>query len=214
MPDYEIVDPRPVAASARYTYFLPPAERVAAVGVGDLVQVTVRAVPPSKKWDAERIWIKVLAADSEWLEGTLDSLADDMPPLPLGTIMRIPRTHVINVDFDDPAKDKAFPSSNREFWERCVVDQAVLDGSLLVHFVYREAPELTQETDRFPDSGWRIRADMRGVTEEDLAKREFEYVALGAVLNAEDSWIHLIDAPIGSAFIRNFETGEYEPSAD
>ena len=60
MPElYEIIDPRPIAASARFTFFLPSAARLGAVGKGDLVKVMMRAVPPSDKWDAERMWIEV-----------------------------------------------------------------------------------------------------------------------------------------------------------
>jgi hypothetical protein len=47
-----------------------------------------------------------------------------------------------------------------------------------------------------------------------MGERGAAYVALGAVLNRDDSWLELIDAPIGSAFMRDFETGAYEPVPD
>lgn len=64
--------------------------------------------------------------------------------------------------------------------------------------------------DRFPDSGWRIRGDMRA----GLGKRKAAYVALGAVLNRDDSWLHLIDEPIGARFEKDFETGRFNPTVD
>jgi hypothetical protein len=42
-----------------------------------------------------------------------------------------------------------------------------------------------------------------------MEERKFSYVALGAVLNRDDSWIGWIDAPIGTALMRDFETNKY-----
>jgi hypothetical protein len=207
---YEIIDPRPVAASAKYTFFCPTEARLAAIGEGDLIKVTMRAVPPSDKWDAERVWVKVASASPDWLEGTLESEPDDMPQLVKGAIVRTPRTHVIDVIFQSPDKEAALPNEpKREFWERCMVDQAVLDGALSVQYIYREEPDLTNDGDKFPDSGWRIRGDMRGVSDEELAQRRVAYVALGAVLNKDDSWLHLIEEPVGAAYERDFERDVY-----
>ncbi|MFN7620470.1 MAG: DUF2185 domain-containing protein, partial [bacterium] len=41
-----------------------------------------------------------------------------------------------------------------------------------------------------------------------------EYVALGAVLNKDDSWIDLLDAPVGSAFLRDFDTNTWVESKE
>ncbi len=46
-------------------------------------------------------------------------------------------------------------------------------------------------------------------TDEDLEARKLEYVAIGAVLNRDDSWVSHIDAPIGTALMRDFETNSY-----
>lgn len=212
---YEIVDPRPFAASAKYTFFLPSPASLDAIGKGDLVKVTLRAVPPSEKWDAERMWIKVTSEGPDWLEGTLDSQPDDMPGVFQGDLIRFQRTHIIDVIFENANKESVFAGKlEREFWERCWVEQAVLDGDLLVQYLYREEPSPMQEGDRYPDSGWRIRGDVRSVKVEDLAKRESAYVALGAVLNKDDSWIHLIDEPIGAAYEKDFETGVFVRESD
>ena len=65
-------------------------------------------------------------------------------------------------------------------------------------------------SDKFPDSGWRIRGDMRGIDLENLNSRKIAYVALGAVLNRDDSWVHLIDEPYGARFEKNYEAGIFE----
>jgi hypothetical protein len=208
----KILDPRPIAASAKYTYYLPPEDRLNAVAAGHSVQIVLRAIPPSEKWDAERIWLKVVLTGPGWVEGILDSDPSDMPLLRPGTTIRAPSTHIINVMFDDPKKEAALKADmRREHWERCLVDRGVLDGVLPVHYLYREQPNMTRDGDEFPDSGWRIRGDLRTASDEELRAREVAYVALGAVLNRDDSWIHLIDEPIGSAYERDFERRVYVP---
>jgi hypothetical protein len=206
---YEIIDPRPVAAAARYTFRLPSAAHLNAIGNGDLVKAVIRAVPPSRNFDAERLWIEVHSAGLEWLEGTLSNEPVDMPKLSFGANIRLLRTHVISVEFKDAEKEKTLPTPQREFWERCRVDQQVLDGDLPIQRIYREAPRRMRRGDKYPDSGWRIRGDMRGVSKEKLARRKIAYTALGAVLNIDDSWVHLIDEPTGAAYEKNFEQGTF-----
>jgi hypothetical protein len=42
-----------------------------------------------------------------------------------------------------------------------------------------------------------------------MEERKFSYVALGAVLNRDDSWVSWIDAPIGTALMRDLELNTY-----
>lgn len=44
-----------------------------------------------------------------------------------------------------------------------------------------------------------------------MSRRSVALVSLGAVLNQDDSWLDLIDAPVGSAFMRDFERDHYIP---
>ena len=92
MPDlYEVVDPRPIAAEAPYTFFLPPSALVDSVRPGDHVKAVIRAVPPSDKYDAERMWVHVTAIEGDWLDGELASEPADMPKLARGSAIRRPR---------------------------------------------------------------------------------------------------------------------------
>jgi hypothetical protein len=203
--DYEIDDPRPIAASAPYTFFLPSGVDTAAIRPGDLIKATIRAIPPSPEWDAERLWFTVTAAFDESVEGRLESEPSDMPRFPAGRTIEIPRAAIIDLIFADERPRTEGP---KEYWDRCLVDSAALKGLRPVEYVYREEPE-TRADDRFPDSGWRVRASIVDPEASEVEDEGVEYVALGAVLNKDDSWIDLLDAPVGSAFLRDFDTNTW-----
>lgn len=210
---YEIEDPRPVAADAPYSFYLPSADQVSAVAVGDLVKLIFRSVPASREWDAERMWVIVTAADEPRLTGTLDNHPRDMPQLKAGDPVTFDRWHIIDIDW---SADRAAPPppapARREYWDRCYVDDQILDGRLKVEYLYREEPDPTPEGHAYPDSGWRFRCDTRGITDAEYDDPSFSYIALAKVLNGDDSWLHLIDEPVGSAFLRDWSTGEFVPT--
>jgi len=51
---YDILDPRPIAAEAPYTFFLPSPSEIAAVGKRDLVKLLFDYPHQTEKWTAER----------------------------------------------------------------------------------------------------------------------------------------------------------------
>lgn len=211
---YSIDDPRPIAAEASYTFFLPSDARLAALAPGDMVQLIFRAVPPSEEWDAERMWAIVEKIEGDTLHGLLKSEPCDIASLKMDALISFRRWQVISII---PSEDRAAEPEEahpRDYWDRCLVDRCLYQEGLLVHFLYRETPQPLCEEDRYPDSGWRIRADYRDVTDHELEAGEVDFIALGKVLNVDDSWLHLIDEPVGSAFIRNWETGEFLPYSD
>ncbi len=202
---YAIDDPRPIAKEAPYTYFIPSAVHIDSLQVGDLAQLSFRGVPGN---NVERMWVEITERNNDEYNGKLVNTPLDLPQLRLGHLVRFKPFHCIGF-----RTDRNIPESPkvREYWDRCMVDRCVLDDGIPIYYIYREEPDMTQEGDKYPDSGWRIRGDYRNVSDEEFEARKHEYIALGKVLNADDSWIHLIDSPIGSAFMRNFESGKYEP---
>lgn len=206
-----IDDPRENAAVAPYTFFLPSENELLAIVPGDQVKIIVRSHPPSPEWDAERMWFTVTVASGEHLTGTLDNQPHDIPQLLPGAMLRFRRSDVTDIIWGaDRLTAPPRPTPRREYWDRCLVDQCVLDGDALVHFLYREQPDPATLDDEYPDSGWRIRGDYRNVDDAELDDREVAYVALGAVLNRDDRWLHLIDAPIGSGFIRDWTSHRFD----
>lgn len=212
---FTLDDPRPIKREAPYTYYLPSVQRLAVIEVGDEVQLLFRSTASDPKYDVERMWVVVQLVSEDSLVGKLLNKPFDMPGLKKGERVRFQRHHAISVLFRDKEKsNRIVESPQRDYWERCMVDRCVLDDAVPVGFIYREAPEPMREGDKYPDSGWRIRGDARGVSPEDVDDRKSAYVAVGAVFNRDDSWLPLIDEPVGSAFLRNLRTGNYDRQDD
>lgn len=209
---YEIDDPQPIAADAPYTYFLPSENELLALAPGDQVKLLFRSIPPGPKFEVERMWVTITDVDGDQISGELDNVPFDMPQIRLGDPVSFQRSDAIDILWSDDrtSRPPAAPP-RREYWDRCLVDECVLYEDVNVHYLYREEPDLAGEDDKYADSGWRIRGDWREASDEQVDERDSAYVALGAVLNRDDSWLRLIDEPIGSAFIRNWETGAFEP---
>lgn len=206
---YEVIDPRPIARAAKYTFFLPEQEAINSVQSGDLVKLIFSGKPPSQNWEAERMWVTVTEISAAMMKGILANVPSDLPQLRLGSPIEFQSWKIVDIRFKNGPPKNLNVSHQREYWDRCLVDREVLSGELPVGYIYKEAPRAKFE-EEFSDSGWRIRGDMRGQSEKIIDDRETEFVALGAVLNKDDSWVHLLDEPIGSAFVRNFNTGRYE----
>ena len=206
---FEILDPRPIAATAPYTYFLPSGPELAAVSKGDIVKLLFDYPHQTEKWAAERMWVIVESVEGHDFRGILDNDPDEpTSPLAAGDTLTFKRHHILSVAWENP--EAAPPAAEyREYWDRCLVDQCVLDRVEPVEYVYREEPDLAGEDDEYPDSGWRIRGRMGSASNAEMDDRAVAYVALGAVLNRDDSWLSWIDAPIGTALMRDFDTNKY-----
>lgn len=209
---FDLDDPRPIAKASPYTYYLPPIDHVAAVASGDLVKLIFRTTIGKHVYEAERMWVEVTNRSGENFEGLLKNEPFDMPHLQFDDPVTFKAFNVIDIDWDNAALESRGlqRGPEQQIWDRCMVDDAILDGSVKVEYIYREAPDMTQENDKYPDSGWRIRGDVRSMTDEQYENGTASYVALGVVLNKDDSWIHLMDEPVGTAYLRNWDTGLFE----
>lgn len=199
---WSLDDPRPMAKTAPYTFYIPQAFEVAALERGDLAKLIFRGDPPGPQWERERMWVEVREWDGKSGVGELANTPHDIPQLKVGTLVPFRDYEVIDLIYaDQDTGRRPRHQTEREWFDRCMVDESVANGQSPVGYLYREEPFPLREGEEFPDSGWRIRSG--------FGDEEPVYVALGSVLNHDDSWVGLIDAPVGSAFERDWDFGEY-----
>ncbi len=210
----EIRDISQTAKENPYSYYVPPQIHVDTIETGDHVKLLIGSLPPGREWDSERMWVRVTSIEGEQFFAELANIPLDIPCLKLGDPVTFRQNNIIDIK---PKEGRVLPEAEPQlsefFWDRCLVDSCVLDGSTRVGYLYREEPDMGKEQDSDPDSGWRIRG-YRGETEseEDYDNRKATYVALCRVLDQDDSWIHLIDEPVGAAFDLDINTGKFIPS--
>jgi hypothetical protein len=208
-PGYVLFDPRPIAAEAPYTFFLPSETEIVAIARGDMVKLTFEHVPAGQEWGVERMWVIVERRDESGMTGTLaNDPSEPTAHIRIGDLIEFASYHVTGIIWSNP-KTAPRPVEHREYWERCLVDDCVLDGTEPVAFIYREEPNMQRETDEYADSGWRIRGRVVAGGVAAPNDNKAQYVAIGAVLNKDDSWLHLIDAPTGAQFYRDFLSNVY-----
>jgi len=195
----ELNDPRPIAAESPYTFFMPFDVELAALKPLDGIKAIFRQTVGEPKYSAERMWVLIEAIEDGEVIGTLDNEPSGMDRIKLGDRVRIPLTHAIATAFH---KDNPRPETPeiREYWDRCFVDDCVLEGRSRIDYLYREEPDMTSEGDKYPDSGWRIRGTEEAIEADERDGNKPHYIALGKVLNVDDGWLNLIDSPYDSHF--------------
>lgn len=211
MPSYFIDDPRPIREANPYTFFLPDEDMIGSVKPDMHVQLMFQPSSPDQSHGGERMWVKVTERSGDQIKGLLDNDPAYFQDLKWGDEITFEAHHIISVLSPQAEQSKGQGSEQKEYWDRCFVDTAILERRARVGFIYREKP-LESDGERFPDSGWRIRADSNQITPEEFASDNYQYVALAAVLNRDDSFLDLLDAPEGASYQRG-EGDNYENQA-
>lgn len=206
---FRLANGEALAAKAPYTFFIPTRAEREAIVPGVLVKLVFEYLWDSRKLNGERMWVRVTHVDGAEMTGLLDNRPYE-EGLEEGMVVNFSPANAVEIEWGGAPHPEA--PAPRQFWERCFVDECVVEGAVPVGFLYREEPDLEGSDEKYPDSGWRIRGRETGDPGDDLDSRKIAYVALGAVLNEDDSILPLLDAPVGSAFLRDFDSGEYRPA--
>lgn len=200
-PSYSVLDPRSDAARAPYTMFLPSPTELEAVNAEDLVKLTLEFAF-AEEWESEAMWVEVETIGEDSLVGVLqDEPTERSSTLKKGDRICFGRHHIMDVRWARP--DAAPPSANHQkFSAHCMADDDILSGIERVEYLFREKPTMQKDGSNHEDSGWRIKCRSDELGETGPTDNAAHFVSIGAVLNKDHSWIHLIDAPVGARFKR------------
>ncbi|MFB2539554.1 MULTISPECIES: DUF2185 domain-containing protein [unclassified Acinetobacter] len=190
---------RTLAKQYPYTFYVPSIEYISTLEIGDLVKLMFE----DEQGQAERMWVKITAIHGEDFAGQLDNQPYEIQGLNAGDCIHFSVQHIMtSYNKVDPV-----PSLAQEYWDRCWTTKAILDGEAPIGLICRDEPCQDQEDRPCQDSGWQILTGDE--SDEYMCNPDvIRWVALGVLLNIDDSFIHLLDEKVGSAYIKN-EQGEW-----
>jgi hypothetical protein len=188
-------DARELAEAAPYTFYLPSPEVIAMLKPGDLVKLLFRHDEDEEQ--EEGLWVRISEIDGDDFFGVLETQAHTIPDLEAGDEIEFASYHILDTKLADPV-----PNIVQRYAEYCFVTTRILHDEQPVGALYREHPS-DDETELENFSGWNI---MAGDEDEDYLDDpdNWHYVSLGLVLNIDDRFIDVLDAPFDSEF-------EYDP---
>jgi hypothetical protein len=198
MPSWHLANADEIASQHKYTFYKPGREVTEQVVPGEVVKLIFRFESDDPEAPgAERMWVLVDEAhDGTRFKGRLNNEPQYIQDLKLDDPIEFESCHIISTEHDD--NDNIV----ERYIKRCFVTNRVLNEGHKVGYLYREEP------DDEKDSGWRITSNTE--TDEYMDdSNNVAYVSLGAVLSKDDSFVALLESPVGSAFIRDDSTGQF-----
>lgn len=203
MPSWTLENADEVAAASRYTFFKSPRETISLVRPDEVVKlIFVFDSENPEAPRAERMWVIVdqVGPDGHFI-GRLDNEPEWIEDLKLGDEVTFDARHIINTEHDSD------DNIVERYVKRCFVTQRILRDGAKVAYLYCEEP------DNENDSGWRFTANDESDEYMDDPKN-VAFVSVGLVLSKDDSFINLLDSPVGASFVRDVRTQAFVPVMD
>ncbi|MDM8527114.1 DUF2185 domain-containing protein [Anaerolineales bacterium HSG24] len=175
-------DAQQIANENPYTFYKPSPSAVAALGLGNMVKLIFRfPTLGGNTPTGERMWVEITKIGDNSYEGTLANQPYYMKGLEHGDKINFEPKHIIALDVDDRQA-----SDHDRYFKRCFVTNRILCEGAKAKYIYKEAP------DQEDDSGWRI---VEGDEPDEYLQNSdnISYVAIGVILNQDNSFIHLLD---------------------
>ena len=188
---------------SKYTFYKPSQSIVSKLVPGNYCKLIFNfnsdnAEHPS----AERMWAIIQKIENGKFIGQLDNVPLYIKDLQAGDFIEFEAKHIIDVDIEDNE-----PNIVEKYLDRCFATKNIIYKKEKIGYLYREDP-MKGEKNGFKDSGWRFLEGNEGQKYLDNPENS-QFVSLGLILNIDDSFLDLLEKPIGSAFVRNTKTGNF-----
>ncbi|MCR9252572.1 MAG: DUF2185 domain-containing protein [bacterium] len=200
---WKLSDAEELAKQYKYTFYKPSRKITSQLKPGNIAKLTFQFDSANDEHpSAERMWVMIKEIKEDRFLGYLKSSPIYIFDLFTGDEIEFEHKHIIDHDLGITE-----PNLVDKYHNRCFVTSKVLYNHEKVHYLYRETPMKKDPERDYVDTGWRILAGDE--TDEYMGNSEnIHLVSLGAVLSRDDSFIDVLDAPIGSAFEKN-ESGKF-----
>ena len=175
-------DAQQIADENPYTFYKPSSEAIATLGPGNMVKLIFRFPALGRNTPTgERMWVEITKIGDDSYEGTLANQPYYMKGLKHGDKISFKQKHVISLDIDDQQS-----GDHDRYFKRCFVTNRILRDGVKAKYIYKEEP------DQEDDSGWRI---VEGDEPDEYMENpdNISYVAIGIILNQDNSFVHLLD---------------------
>ncbi len=199
---WSLEDVAQIAKGAPYTFYLPPKSVTSKLGKDSLVKLMFKCdVDNDKGWSAERMWVIVTKRDGDNFTGLLDNDPYYIPDIKAGDALEFKIAHILQTSIEDTT-----PSVVDKYLPRCYVTSSVLHDKNSVFQLFREKP--TEEEKEKNYSGWNL---FSGLEDDDYLNNpdNWNYVSLGAVLNIDDRFVHLLESEFASEYAWDDSTESY-----
>lgn len=206
MPSWKLENAVEIQKEAPYTFYRPSDNVIKQLEPG---KATVKLIFQFECDDpntpaAERMWVIIDSIDENgFFLGTLDNDPFYIKDLKAGDQVMFKKEHIIQYEVLDDSVIKVENELNLEpYFKRCIVSNHIMKDNKPIGYIYREEPS----EDR--DSGWHI---MSGKETDEYFEdhNNLQYIAVGVVLNKDDSFLHLLDEAVGSEFKKDEITGKF-----
>lgn len=178
--DWWLRDAEVVADEFPYTFWRPSDDALQRLQTGDMVRLNfaIESNDPEAP-GGERMWVQIVDVHPHLFTGTLANNPYFLKTIKFGDVIKFKACHIIDHQLEDASREQF-----ETYFLRCFVTNRVLEGEKY-RYVYKEPPD-TED-----DSGWRILVGNE--TDEEMEDpSKLSYVALGAVLNKDDSLMSIL----------------------